>query len=377
MTLLQRRSYQQLQKHLLAVVSLHDPSRSNLSADPLCLRWRSESISAHFYAVVAFRTLRSTSDVVLLELAAERGLVQDRFPYVLRPAFSSFRPGAWQPWHDIALCCHLAMLADDWSLAMLTLGPVQADDPFIFFRVVSARTLSLDELSNMAAHLKEEQRVLRAMRVAQGTTKKQKRKRTEANPPANKRTKQQRAAGQGAFGPVSSAHRKLGRGGGANWAGSGDEESSCSSWSLSEEGAEDEKARKRARVQNMSGSASSSGKPEAKPHQRRAIAWGPFQLAPIVPQTGLTGWGAICGCHADRQGSKTSCKKAVSVHVLTEAEAVLRLKRWLLAGLSDDDWPAHRLRSHHVSMGGKHLEDFSEGLSEEEMDLVVSRLGAK
>jgi hypothetical protein len=63
--------------------------------------------------------------------------------------------------------------------------------------------------------------------------------------------------------------------------------------------------------------------------------------------------------------------------VLTEAEAVLRLKRWLLAGLSDDDWPAHRLRSHHVSMGGKHLEDFSEGPSEEEMDLVVSRLGAK
>ena len=164
MTLLQRRSYQQLQKHLLAVVSLHDPSRSNLSADPLCLRWRSESISADFYAVVAFRTLRSTSDVVLLELAAERGLVQDKFPYVLRPAFSSFRPGAWQPWHDIALCCHLAMLADDWSLAMLTLGPIQADDPFIFFRVVSARTLSLDELSNMATHLKEEQRVLRAMR---------------------------------------------------------------------------------------------------------------------------------------------------------------------------------------------------------------------
>ena len=53
---------------------------------------------------------------------------------------------------------------------------------------------------------------------------------------------------------------------------------------------------------------------------------------------------------------------------LTDAVCILRLKRRLIAGCSDADWPIHRQRSHHV---GKGLQDFAEGMSEAEMDALV------
>ena len=105
--------------------------------------------------------------------------------------------------------------------------------------------------------------------------------------------------------------------------------------------------------------------------QSRSIPWGPFQIAPIVPAAGHSGWGAICGQHCDR-GNSLSCKKAMGRGSLTDSECVLRLKRWLLAGHSDQDWPVHRQRSHHVEMGGKGLQDFAHGLAEEDMDALVA-----
>ena len=59
--------------------------------------------------------------------------------------------------------------------------------------------------------------------------------------------------------------------------------------------------------------------------QSRSIPWGPFQIAPIVPAAGHSGWGAICGQHCDR-GNSLSCKKAMNRGSLTDAECVLRLK---------------------------------------------------
>ena len=76
----------------------------------------------------------------------------------------------------------------------------------------------------------------------------------------------------------------------------------------------------------------------------------------------------ICGQYCDR-GNTLSCKKAVSRgSTLTDAVCILRLKRRLIAGCSDADWPIHRQRSHHV---GKGLQDFAEGMSEAEMDALV------
>ena len=78
----------------------------------------------------------------------------------------------------------------------------------------------------------------------------------------------------------------------------------------------------------------------------------------------------ICGQYCDR-GNTLSCKKAVSRgSTLTDAVCILRLKRRLIAGCSDADWPIHRQRSHHVELGGKGLQDFAEGMSEAEMDAL-------
>ena len=51
---------------------------------------------------------------------------------------------------------------------------------------------------------------------------------------------------------------------------------------------------------------------------------------------------------------------------------MLRLKRWLFAGLNDEGWPLHAQRQHHVRMGGLHLQDFASGLSEQELDRRIT-----
>ncbi len=45
---------------------------------------------------------------------------------------------------------------------------------------------------------------------------------------------------------------------------------------------------------------------------------------------------------------------------LTEEEAVRRLKRWYVAGLSDESWPLASLRSKHKSLRGMLLRDFAD-----------------
>ena len=82
----------------------------------------------------------------------------------------------------------------------------------------------------------------------------------------------------------------------------------------------------------------------------------------------------MCNSHFDRDGSKTACKKAVMLSDdVDQSTAVLRLKRWLIAGLQDEGFPPQRARAHHVGLGGRGLLEFAEGPGEEEMDDLVSR----
>lgn len=57
---------------------------------------------------------------------------------------------------------------------------------------------------------------------------------------------------------------------------------------------------------------------------------------------------------------------------LDHSTCLLRLKRWLLAGL-DEEFSAQNARSDHVAMGGAGLKDFAEGKTEEEMDEAILR----
>ena len=45
---------------------------------------------------------------------------------------------------------------------------------------------------------------------------------------------------------------------------------------------------------------------------------------------------------------------------LSEDEAVIRLKRWYVAGLPDADWDTDTERSQHSKLGGKSLRLFAE-----------------
>ncbi|CAE7776118.1 unnamed protein product [Symbiodinium sp. CCMP2592] len=117
------------------------------------------------------------------------------------------------------------------------------------------------------------------------------------------------------------------------------------------------------------------GQRAVRRNQRRGIPWGPFMLSPIVPHHGRqTGWGAICNLRWDRGegASSTQCKNAVSYGTMDDATCILILKRWLCAGLHDDEFPQTNPRTHHVKMGGPGLVSFAEGKNEEEMDIEVA-----
>ena len=110
--------------------------------------------------------------------------------------------------------------------------------------------------------------------------------------------------------------------------------------------------------------------PAAESRQDRAIRWGPFSLAEVWSRGALVGAGATCARHEDADGrTATPCKKSIRFgqNNLTLNECMLRLKRWLIAGLDDSSWPPEA-RHHHVKLGGPGLRDFAAGLDEPTLD---------
>ena len=89
----------------------------------------------------------------------------------------------------------------------------------------------------------------------------------------------------------------------------------------------------------------------------------------------IIGCGATCGGHVDEEGDTATCKKQVAFGKsgLTTRDLILRLKRWLIAGLDDSHWDEEGRRSMHVSLGGKFLQDFAVGLSEATCDEIANR----
>ena len=107
---------------------------------------------------------------------------------------------------------------------------------------------------------------------------------------------------------------------------------------------------------------------------------GEFAFSKIEPGGVLTGYGVRCGRHVNESGhaEKTSCQKAINTkhHAISEAEARIRLKRWLVAGLTQSLDPAEE-RQAHIHLGGRGLNDFGTGstwdeFSEADLDLFLS-----
>ena len=115
--------------------------------------------------------------------------------------------------------------------------------------------------------------------------------------------------------------------------------------------------------------------PAGRGRARVGRRWGAgdWELAPIRDENKDTvGCGAYCKDHWDA-GDPRPCKKSVTIgrSGLSFETLRLRMKRWLIAGLDDDEWDEDGKRTKHTSMGGMYLAEFADGLSEEDCDRIA------
>lgn len=369
----QRAAFHALHSALVTAVRVHEPVRRDLSASPLVLQWRSPSTGDCVQIVVAFNVRKAPWDMVLLQLSKEPPGAEAA-PYTMQ-----LTPAAADAQHscvtrsDMDLCRELAEKASDWRLFRARVGPASAD--LGTFRIVSREELTQEFLQQAALEMKEIQRAARAAKLAQGLAVGKKRRARGPRKPRQPRGAPERADAPDEAWDWHDSDASGSASGMEQHEDLGDAEGLPSGPSTVGRRPSSDVAADPATSAPGGGAAEPAASRGAKrKHQARAIPWGPFQIAPIVAAAGQVGWGAICGQHCDR-GNRLSCKKAVTRSAgLSDSDCVLRLKRWLMAGVDDADWPLHRRRSHHVDMGGKGLAQFSNGPSEAELDAQADRL---
>ena len=378
----QSRHFNWLHGALCCVVRKCEASKRAVTADPLLLKFSSDSCVETLYAVVAFSTRAWPMDIVLLRLEKVPGDSEDG-PYKLRLKHG-VGSHALVAQEDIAFCMSLATRAVDWTIGQLLLGDI--GERLDQFDVHAEQPFSKEDLDGMQRKMKEEQLAQRAARIAQGL----KRKGDQGKKPGgNKARRKGKAADK-------VEEWNLEKGSGSERELEKDvvfsdfselEEPSGQVPSAATSAGEPVPAEAALPTDAEVLPASSSGgvdidtpasSSKARTLQSRGFAWGPFTISPIYSQQVHTGWGAICGLHADKHGTSTQCKKAVTLgQVGDHGVAVVRLKRWLLAGLEDASWPKHCQRQHHVSLGGKGLQAFEAGPSETELDETLAKWVSK
>lgn len=384
----------------------HDPPRNRPAADPLVIMWESASLAKTVSVLLAFRTMDSPMDMLFLRLGPNVGLIEEP-PFSLRVPYYADRLDA-APLHDndLAICAQLALEAGDWVIHRLELAGID-DDPSEF-RIARKISYDAEHLQEEARQQKENDLAMRAFRLMERLKSGQKRQRRPRGPqPSTKKARQTAMPcdEQGELSPSRLSEESWSED--SEWAGSAGEEDQdpwmpldlnlgaekldiCGSDSAADVSAvgrglpSSELGFKGSSTESFAGiavdAASGRAVQSAKSKrvvQKRGVRWGPFLLSPIVPQGGQTGWGAICGLHHNRgDGSGSRCKKALSMGRLSHSACILRLKRWLLAGLNDAELSVQNARSDHVAMGGPGLQAFAEGPSEEEMDEKIRQYTA-
>ena len=171
----QRDHARNLHTALCVVVRRFAPSKKRLSANPLALLWQSTSLRQSLAFVLAFRTHVVNMEMIFLQLECD-GLFDRPTPYELRFKPHALRAGVPAHWNDLAMCSHLARCGQDWTLSQLLLGDIT--DCAAHFVVVERKDYAMDDLLAEAVQQKEEERALRAARLARGAGEKKKRART-------------------------------------------------------------------------------------------------------------------------------------------------------------------------------------------------------
>ena len=406
----QMRCFRALHSSLSVLIKRYDPAKKNISGLPLTFMLESEKRQLTRVFMLMFRTYVDNLEAIFLELVTDQEFGAEP-PLTLNMLHRRENDeGTVGCQNDLATCKDLASVAMDWKLSRLTLGDLR--DDLYSFHVLEKIPEDIASLQRAAEELKEQERALRAVRLLQRL---QRRRRRPAAAPRGQRRGRGRGRGRRggrgrAVAEAGAEEEEEGLQAGAEaedadaddeaesdaWgeagvSGGDEDDDEDDVWVLRQPGARaaDPSAARGPRIAVPAGEAAEEEEaaPPAPPppavprparNRPRSIPWGPFLFSPIVPQDGRqTGWGALCNLHRDRgEGcSRTRCKKAVSYGIvgMDDAECIIRLKRWLCAGLDDSDFPVDRQRSHHVSLGDAGLMAFDRGLSEDEMDAMIAR----
>ena len=113
---------------------------------------------------------------------------------------------------------------------------------------------------------------------------------------------------------------------------------------------------------------------QAVGRSRRQIAWGPFQIAPVMLGGVQIGWGATCGRHRNATDlpTTTACKKQLlygtGANTLTDAECLCLIKQWLIEGQHSVDNTFPTARSNHVNLNPRR---FAPKLTSAELEALV------
>jgi hypothetical protein len=381
------------------IVKHHAPKPKAVAKEVLLLSLRSEAANVSKDVAVMFHTRRAPWEAALLVLhrvslpdLAEQGVV---FSLLFSDCAGGYFGEGKAPHLDLtsdrALFVRLAQLASDWSFHFLEVGKVLS---LVRFDVVAVTAFEESSFETKAQEALEVSNALQALSHLLGNHKKRTANQQSQNgakemgPRSAKRLKASHA--------LSAERRLLGvdsesEHGSNNSEASGyntDAEDGTPSGNLARpELADYFDPRSFARQFNEE----SKAEPPPASHvqaplrikpacsaevtnakatrQRRSEAWGVFHLGPIYSQGVQTGYGAICGLHRNSEdGPGIYCRKALTTSELSEEDCRLRLKRWLLAGLQDSDWPEGQGRSMHLSLGGLRLVDFSSGKPEAALD---------
>jgi len=123
---------------------------------------------------------------------------------------------------------------------------------------------------------------------------------------------------------------------------------------------------------------------KAKANERVLEWWdGRFPFVFIAEHGIRTGYGVTCGCHVNASGlhAGTACKKSLTIGAsgISQEEAALRLKRWLMLGKIGFASDPACARQTHVAIGGVHCRDLRSGVCgwsemDDDLDVLIANL---
>ncbi|CAE7770315.1 unnamed protein product, partial [Symbiodinium necroappetens] len=371
-------------KLLVFTILNKGPAPLSATAEPLVLAFKSEHASTTEYFVVAYNTRRSPVEAAMLQVEVDHN--EDVPEGISKSLKISLSPGnLFVFFTNRSLCLRLFQVATDWDMYTLDIGPVRK---LWHFDVRGEERVEPD-----GAHreMRASGDVAAAVQALRLMSRKPPKRRNRDTDPARP-TKKPKTAKQGeADGALDSKEQPE-----AEEA----DEASCSSVgsSCSEREASDCEADVAVSVLASApaagserASSSTDPAPGAAPRERsgalqqrvpRATAWGDapaFQIAPLFADNVHIGWRATCGRHHDDGTRVWPCRKTINFGSgsarIPDTECILRLKRWLVAGLEDKNW-GKCPRSVHISQGGWLLQQFEQGLSEAELDARVGHAAA-